>query len=58
MSEPVKVKQADAFNSEGVLVTLSDDRVLLVTLDQILSAQPEELPPADEEEDLTESIPE
>ena len=51
MSDPVTVRQADAFNCDKVLVTLSDGRVLLFTLDRLMSAQPETLPESEEEED-------
>ncbi len=51
MAEAVTIEQADALNRDTVLVSLSDGRVLVLTLAQILSADPRLLPLDEPDED-------
>ena len=50
MSEPLSITSADVFKGGQILVTLSDGRTLIVTLEQILRTNPEVVPRDDDEE--------
>ena len=52
MSDPVTIKHLDSLGGSQVLITLSDGRVLAVTLEQILSVGPQVLPEDEQNEDL------
>ena len=51
IKDSLTVEQADAANSHQVIITLSDSRVLLLDLDQILGLHLQELPEIAEDED-------
>ena len=50
MTDTLTIQQADALGNNDIQVTLSDGRVLVLTLSQILGANPQILLPDAEEE--------
>ena len=50
MNEPITITKADSIDGSQILVALSDGRTLVVTLEQILSTNPNVLPPNEDEE--------
>ena len=51
MSESMFITQADALNEGEIVVNLSDGRTLLLTLEQLMAAQPMMIPSADDDEE-------
>lgn len=51
MDASLTIRQADVLNGNTILVNLSDGRVLELALEQFLSANPQEVPPGEQDDE-------
>ena len=51
MNDTLSIKQAVALNDSEIMVALSDDRSVLLTVEQLLTANPEVIPEPDHYEE-------